>query len=65
MKTYSLFVMDYVVVEAEDEEEAKAEAQAWLADLIAEGEITWDVVEGDASEGEDDDEDEEDEEDDE
>ena len=65
MKTYSLFVMDYVVVEAEDEEEAKAEAQAWLADLIAEGEITWDVVEGDASEGEDDDEDEEDDEDDE
>ncbi len=65
MKTYSLFVMDYVVVEAEDEEEAKAEARAWLADLIADGEITWDVVEGDASEGEDDDEDEEDEEDDE
>ncbi|MCC6386431.1 MAG: hypothetical protein IT302_03500 [Dehalococcoidia bacterium] len=53
MKTYSLFVMDYVVVEAEDEEEAKSEAQAWLADLIASGEITWDVVEGDASEGED------------
>jgi len=65
MKTYSLFVMDYVVVEAEDEEEAKTEARAWLADLIADGEITWDVVEGDASEGEDDDEDEEDDEDDE
>ena len=65
MKTYSLFVMDYVVVEAEDEEEAKTEARAWLADLIADGEITWDVVEGDACEGEDDDEDQEDEEDDE
>ncbi len=59
MKTYSLFVMDYVVVEAEDEEEAKSEAQAWLADLIASGEITWDVVEGDASEGEEDDDEEE------
>ncbi|MFN8507190.1 MAG: hypothetical protein U0547_06450 [Dehalococcoidia bacterium] len=58
MKTFSLFVMDYVVVEAEDEEEAKSEAQAWLADLIASGEITWDVVEGDASEGEDEEDDE-------
>lgn len=63
MKTYSLFVMDYVVVEAEDEEEAKTEARAWLADLIADGEITWDVVEGDASEGEDEDDEDGDEED--
>lgn len=59
MQTYSLFVMDYVVVEAENEEEAKAEAQAWLADLVANGEITWDVVEGDASDEDDEDDEEE------
>lgn len=60
MPTYSVFVMDYLVVEAEDEDQAREEALGWLKELVEEGEVTWDVVEGDASEDDEEDEDDED-----
>lgn len=60
MQTYSVFVMDYIVVEAESEDDAREQAKGWFAELLENDEISWEVVEGDASE-EMDDEDEEDE----
>jgi hypothetical protein len=58
MAIYSVFISDYLVVDADNEEAAKQEASEWLRELLEKGDITWDVEEGDASEGmEDEDED--------
>jgi len=61
VQTYSVFVMDYIVVEAENEDDAREQAKGWFAELLENDEISWEVVEGDASEemDEEDDEDEE------
>lgn len=49
VQVYSVFVMDFVVVEAENEEDAAAQANEWFKELIANDEVTFDVVEGDES----------------
>lgn len=66
MQTYSVFVMDYIVVEAESEDDAREQARGWFTELLENDEVSWEVVEGDASEelDEDDDDDENDDEDD-
>ncbi|MGE5597651.1 MAG: hypothetical protein ACM3S1_16630 [Hyphomicrobiales bacterium] len=55
MATYSVFVMDYLVVDAEDEQDARQQARGWFAELLERGDVTWDIVEGDASELDDED----------
>ncbi|MGH2633454.1 MAG: hypothetical protein ACRDG3_08595 [Tepidiformaceae bacterium] len=50
MQVYSVFVMDFVVVEAENEDDAAAQANEWFKELIANDEVSFDVVEGDESE---------------
>lgn len=50
MQVYSVFVMDFVVVEAENEEDAAAQANEWFKELILNDEVSFDVVEGDESE---------------
>lgn len=65
MQTYSVFVMDYIVVEAESEDDAREQAKGWFAELLEKDEVSWEVVEGDASEELDEDDDDDDEDDDE
>ena len=50
MQVYSVFVMDFVVVEAENEEDAAAQANEWFKELIAKDEVSFDVVDGDETE---------------
>ena len=50
MQVYSVFVMDFVVVEAESPEDAANQAGEWFKELLADGEVSFDVVEGDESE---------------
>ena len=50
MQVYSVFVMDFVVVEAENEEDAAAQANEWFKELIANDEVSFDVVDGDDTE---------------
>lgn len=50
MQVYSVFVMDFVVVEAENEEDAAAQANEWFKELIANDEVSFDVVDGDETE---------------
>jgi hypothetical protein len=50
VQVYSVFVMDFVVVEAENEEDAAAQANEWFKELILNDEVSFDVVEGDESE---------------
>ena len=50
MQVYSVFVMDFVVVEAENEEDAAAQANEWFKELILNDEVSFDVVEGDETE---------------
>jgi hypothetical protein len=52
MQTYSVFVTDFVVVEADDPVDAAAQAKEWLKELLENDELSFDVVEGDESEGE-------------
>ncbi len=55
MATYSVFVMDYLVLDAENEEDALEQAKSWFREMLENDEITWDIEEGDASENMDDD----------
>ncbi|MCK9519982.1 MAG: hypothetical protein M0R74_13300 [Dehalococcoidia bacterium] len=55
MPTYSVFVMDYLVLDAEDEDDARQQAKAWFREMLENDEVTWDIEEGDASGGEEDD----------
>jgi len=50
VQVYSVFVMDFVVVEAESPEDAAKQAGEWFKELLADGEVSFDVVEGDESE---------------
>jgi len=50
VQVYSVFVMDFVVVEAENEEDAAAQANEWFKELIANDEVSFDVVDGDETE---------------
>lgn len=50
MATYSVFVMDYLVLEAENEEDAVTQAKSWFREMLENDEVTWDIEEGDASE---------------
>jgi hypothetical protein len=52
MQTYSVFVTDFVVVEADDPVDAAAQAKEWLKELLENDELSFDVVEGDESDGE-------------
>jgi hypothetical protein len=61
MATYSVFVMDFLVLEAENEEDAVAQAKTWFREMMENDDITWDVEEGDATEDMDDDEEDDDE----
>lgn len=63
MATYSVFVMDFLVLEAENEEDAIAQAKTWFREMMENDDITWDVEEGDATEDLEDDEDEDEEDD--
>ena len=58
MQVYSVFVTDFVVVEAESPEDAAQQAKEWFKELLADDEVSFDVVEGDESDEQDDDEDE-------
>ena len=49
VQTYSVFVMDFLVVDAENEEDAAAQANEWFKELILNDEVSFDVVEGDES----------------
>jgi predicted RNase H-like HicB family nuclease len=51
MQIYSVYVTDFVVVEAEDPEDAAQQAKEWLKELLETDELSFDVVEGDESEG--------------
>lgn len=55
MSLYSVYVMDFVVVDAESEEDAADQAKEWFQELLANDEVTFDVVEGDESDGEEED----------
>lgn len=55
MATYSVFVMDYLVLDAENGEDALEQAKSWFREMLENDEITWDIEEGDASENMDDD----------
>ena len=57
MSLYSVYVMDFVVVDAESEEDAADQAKEWFQELLANDEVTFDVVEGDESDGEEEDDD--------
>lgn len=61
MQVYSVYVTDFVVVEADDPVDAAAQAKEWLKELLENDELSFDVVEGDESEGEDTEDDEEEE----
>jgi hypothetical protein len=50
VQTYSVFVMDFLVVDAENEEDAAAQANEWFKELILNDEVSFDVVEGDETE---------------
>ena len=56
MQIYSVYVTDFVVVEADDPVDAAAQAKEWLKELLENDELSFDVVEGDESEGEEEDE---------
>ncbi len=60
MSLYSVFVMDFVVVDAENEEDAAHQAKEWFQELLANDEVTFDVVEGDESGADEDGDDEDD-----
>lgn len=51
MQVYSVFVTDFVVVEAESPEDAAQQAKEWFKELLEDDEVSFDVVEGDESEG--------------
>jgi predicted RNase H-like HicB family nuclease len=59
MQVYSVFVTDFVVVEAESPEDAAQQAKEWFKELLEDDEVSFDVVEGDESAEQDDDEDDE------
>ena len=49
MQVYSVFVTDFVVVEAESPEDAAQQAKEWFKELLDDDEVSFDVVEGDES----------------
>lgn len=56
MQVYSVFVTDFVVVEAESREDAAQQAKEWFKELLEDDEVSFDVVEGDESAEQDDEE---------
>lgn len=56
MQVYSVFVTDFVVVEAESPEDAAQQAKEWFKELLEDDEVSFDVVEGDESAEQDDEE---------